>query len=217
MITHLATCSSNKFTDLNPWQNLQRLLTWLPVPVTNLQTSVPGKTLNDHSPGYLYQWQIYNRLQSLDDGRPQKLSLEQAARWEAAEAGFLCCVWSRYASRNSNNNKMWSLCLQTAKIKWSHYASRHGNKTKPNDNKNSMTTTHLATCSSGKFRFPFFLYTPSMVRASMWNRWKRPWLPEGAPDACDHIICSMVRSVCWNPSHDSWSWWSRWRDRQWSL
>ena len=117
--------------------------------------------------------------------------------------------WSCYASRNSNNNKMWSLCLQTAKIKWSHYASRHGNKTKPNDNKNSMTTTHLATCSSGKFRFPFFLYTPSMVRASMWNRWKRPWLPEGAPDACDHIICSMVRSVCWNPSHDSWSWWSR--------
>ena len=117
-----------------------------------------------------------------------------------------------------------SLCLQTQqqqnvvamppdrKKKWSRYASRHSNKTKPN-NKNSMTT-HLATCSSGKFRFPFFLYTPSMVRASMWNLWKRPWLPEGAPDACDHIICSMVRSVCWNPSHDSWSWWSRCRDRQ---
>ena len=81
MTIHLATCTSDKFTHfihsktlndhspgylyqwqiytLHPEWNLQWSLTWLPVPVKNLQTSVPDKTLNDHSPGYLYQWQIY--------------------------------------------------------------------------------------------------------------------------------------------------------------
>ena len=83
----------------------------------------------------------------------------------------------------------------------------------PDTAKASMTT-HLATCSRGKFLCPFFLYTPSMVRASMWNRWKRPWLPEGAPDACVHIIWSMVPSMCWKPSHDSWSGGSRCAGRQ---
>lgn len=79
---------------------------------------------------------------------------------------------------------------------------------------NLQMSNYLPVLSSGNAKLLFFLRIPCKVTASIWYLWKSPWLPEGVPAACDHIISSIVFTLCIYPSRDCGSIVSNWKKNQ---